>query len=103
MLATGDESDGKRPVKKAYPSTLNSDELETVNLDDQCTCNCPFHFNINRRDLQRQNVAYNVDRVKFEGRMTKWPVQKQTVQHETRRTRRRIILFSNSSNLSKIQ
>jgi len=102
MLATGDESDGQRPVKKAYPSTLNSDELETVNLDDQC--NCPFHFNINRRDLQRQNVAYNVDRVKFEGRMTKWPVQKQTEQHETRRTTgRRIILFSNSSNLSKIE
>jgi len=35
--------------------------------------------NINRREVQRKNVANNVDRVRFKGTMTKWPLE----QHET--------------------
>jgi len=34
---------------------------------------------INWREVQRKTVANNVDRVKFKGTMTKWPVQKQTL------------------------
>jgi len=41
------------------------------------TCKQGFSQYINFRDVQRKVAAINVDRVKFKGTMTKWPVQKQ--------------------------
>jgi len=42
-----------------------------------------------KRCSKKKNVANDVDRVKLQGAMTLWPVQKQTAQHETRKTTRR--------------
>jgi len=38
-------------------------------------------------EMFKENVANNIDRVKFKDSMTKWPVQnKHLKQHETRKT-----------------
>jgi len=58
------------------------------------TCFCKtFIFNgvvnINGRDVQRKNAVNNVDKVKFMGTLTKWPVQKHTEHYKTRSIQRR--------------
>jgi len=50
-------------------------------------------YNINWRDVQRNNVANNEDRVKFKGTMTKWLLQKQTLRTARKHTKQQYVTY----------
>jgi len=56
-----------------------------------------FMCSVNWRDIQRKYEAHNVERVKFKGTLTEWPVQKKHLEHhETCKTTRYKIYKINS-------